>query len=136
MNAFHHGSVENTSSSSSLLGLAVSSSPSVSGTCAAFQFALFQGFRGRKYNCGCPILEPKRIRSAEASEMLFQNWESMDSKAGAVPCSQECWVQNQLRATSPCHIYSVVLCKLESLFPGTSGRTSWTRVSLLINLGS
>lgn len=46
MNAFHHGSVENTSSSSSLLGLAVSSSPSVSGTCAAFQFALFQGFRG------------------------------------------------------------------------------------------
>ena len=135
MNAFHHGNVENTSSFSSLLGLAVSSPPSVSGPYAAFVCS-FSRIQGRKHNCGCPILEPKRIRSAEASEMLFQNRESMDSKAGAVPCSQECWVQNQLRATSPCHIYSVVLCKLESLFPGTSGRTSWTRVSLLINLGS
>lgn len=45
MNALHHWRVETISSSLSLLGMALSSSPSVSSSCAAFYFASFQGFR-------------------------------------------------------------------------------------------
>lgn len=66
----------------------------------------------------------------------FRPGKAQTPRQGPVPHSQECWVRNQLGATSPRHVYTVMLCKLESLFPGTSGRTSWTRVSLLINLGS
>lgn len=92
--------------------------------------------QARKYNYVCPIVGPKRARSASTRETCFSDPGKRRLQARPISHRQECWVLNQLGASSPSHVYTVMLCKLESLFPGTSGRTSWTRVSLLINLGS